>query len=124
MPTLPTQGLGKARDALGTYVTTHVGISTNSTAFSTGDTLINPGGTGTNLIKTSTVAAVSPAVIDVTMTVTGSSEFTGLEIWTISLLDGPNADDIFSRFVRDVSIGVQTGDVFDIGARVGVADGS
>jgi hypothetical protein len=120
---LPTKGLGKLRDAVGAK-TDHVGISTNSTAFSLSDTVINPGGTGTNLIKTSTVVNVagSDTDVDVTMTVAGSTEFTDLQIWTISLLDGPNAADIISRYVRTVSIGVQAGDLFDIGARVGISE--
>jgi hypothetical protein len=123
MPTLPTQGLGKLRDAVA-GLTDHVGVSSNSTAFNLSDTVINPGGTGTNLIKSSVVTNVSAAVIDVTMTITGSSEFTDQEIWTISLLDGPAASNMISRFVRDGSIYVQDGDVFDIGGRVGVADGA
>jgi hypothetical protein len=120
---LPTQGITKIRDSIGTLAT-HVGISTNQSAFSTADTVINPGGSGTNLIKTSTVTTVNPSTVDVTMDITGSSEFTDLEIWTISVLDGATASDIISRFVRTVSIGCQAGDVFTIGARLAVADAS
>lgn len=118
-----TQGSTSIRDSLKTLFT-HVGISTDSTAFAVGQTAINPSGAGTNLIKTATKTDVNATTFDATMSIDGTTEFTGLTAMTISLLVGSARTNASTRSVRSVGIGVQAGDSFAIGIRVAVADNS
>lgn len=120
-----TQGLTSIRTNLATLLA-NVGVSTNQAAFSAADTLLNPGATGTNLIKTSTNTVVDTVTFDSTMTITGASEFTGLVINTIGSLTGATAATCVSRTVRGagLGIGVQSGDVFTVGVRWTVSDQS
>jgi hypothetical protein len=126
MPALLNQGKTAIRDSLKTLVT-HVGVSTDSTAFSAAQTTLNPGG-GTNLIKTATETNVTVTstddAFDAVMTINGSSEFTGLTIRTIGLLNGSSASNALLRRVRTAGIGVEAGDVFTIGVRIQVQDNS
>lgn len=119
------QGKTAIRDSLKTLVT-HVGVSTNSTAFNATQTELNPGGTGTNLIKasTDTNTGANNDQFDATISIDGTTEFTGLTINTIGILDGATATDAISRSVRSAGIGVQAGDSFTIGVRVLVQDNS
>lgn len=117
------QGRTAIRDSLKTLIT-HVGVSTDSTGFLATQTSLNPSGTGTNLIKTSTEADVDFSTFDATMTIDGSTEFTGLIINTIGVLSGSAASNALTRSVRSVGIGVQAGDTFTIGLRIAVADNS
>lgn len=119
---LLTQGLTALRDALKATVT-NVGISTDGTAFAVGQTAINPSGTGTNLIKAATNTNVDSATFDATMTINGSSEFTGSTFQTVSLLNGSLASNAISRTLRS-GVGVQAGDSFTVGIRVTVQDNS
>lgn len=119
------QGKTAIRDSLKTLVT-YVGLSTDSTAFSATQTALNPSGSGTNLIKaaTNTNSGSNNDQFDATITVNGTTEFTGLVINTISIQNGSAAANALSRSVRTAGIGVQAGDSFTIGIRVLVQDNS
>jgi len=119
------QGKTAIRDSLKTLVT-HVGVSTDATAFAAAQTAINPSGSGTNLIKasTDTDTGVNGDQFDATISINGTTEFTGLTINTIAIHNGATAAAALSRSVRTAGIGVQAGDVFTIGVRVLVTDAS
>lgn len=121
---LLNQGRTSVRDSLKTLVS-HVGVSTDATAFAATQTTLNPGG-GTNLIKAASKADVDTFTFDATMTIDGSTEFTGQSIMTVGALNGPAATNALSRSVRGtgLGIGVQAGDVFTIGVRAQVQDNS
>lgn len=120
---LLTQGKTAIRDSLKTLVT-HVGVSTDSTAFAVGQTRIDPTGSGTNLIKASTETDVDGDTFDATISINGTTEFTGSTIRTIAIQNGSAATNALSRSVRSVGIGVESGDVFTVGVRVRVSDQS
>jgi hypothetical protein len=117
------QGKTAIRDSLKTLIT-HIGVSTDNTAFSAAQTALNPSGSGTNLIKASTEADVDTSTFDASISINGTTEFTGLVINTIGLMNGSAASNVLSRSVRSAGIGVQGGDVFTIGVRVQVQDNS
>lgn len=119
------QGKTAIRNSLKTLVT-HVGLSTDATAFAGTQTALNPSGSGTNLIKACTNAdsGTNNDQFDATITVNGTTEFTGLVINTISIQNGSAASNALTRSVRTAGIGVQAGDLFTIGARVLVQDNS
>lgn len=125
-PAIVDQGKTSIRDAIrgvaGTAIS-HVGVSTASDAFAATQTAIDPTA-GTNLIKAASFAVVATDTIDATMSINGTTEFTGLSIRTISVLKGATRTDIISRSVRSVGIGVQAGDSFTIGVRYQVTDAS
>lgn len=130
---LPTTGL-----------VTHVAVSDDTTAFATGQNTVNPAvGTTSTHAETATNADVDASTFDATITITGSTEFTGKVINTIALTKGVAArsastgthtgapltagtTDLLSRSVRSagLGIGVQSGDTLVIGARVQVQDNS
>lgn len=115
------QGLTDLRDAVAARIT-HIGVSTDATAFAATQTALNPSGAGTNLIKPSTSSNVSATTVDESITITGASEFTGLTINTIGALDGSTRTDAVARIVRSAGIGVIAGDVFTVGVRFVVSD--
>lgn len=115
------QGKTAIRDSLKTLVS-HVGISTNSTAFAGSQTELNPGGTGTNIIKASGEADVDGSTFDASITVT-SADGTG-SFRTVGILDGSAATDAISRSVRTNGIGIDTGDTYVVSVRVAVEDNS
>ena len=119
------QGKTSIRDALKALVT-HVGVSTDNTAFAAAQTALNPSGAGTNLIKAATKedTGANDDQFDATISIDGTTEFTGLTINTIGILDGATAADAISRSVRSAGIGVQAGDAFTIGVRLLVQDNS
>lgn len=123
MPAIVNQGLTAIRNSLKTLIT-HVGISTDSTAFSATQTALNPSGAGTNLIKAATDVDVDFRTFDSSISVDGTTEFTGLNINTIGALNGSAASNVLSRSLRTNPIGVQSGDVFTIGVRVQAQDNS
>lgn len=120
-----TQGLTALRDSLKTLVT-HVGVATDQTAFSAGQTALDPanGGASNFLIKTSSEVNVDSVTFDASMSIDGDSEFTGKAIYTVGILNGSGRTAALSRSVRGsgLGIGVQAGDSFTIGARVVVSD--
>lgn len=120
MPAITQQGRTAIRDSVKTLVT-HIGLSTDQTAFGDGQTDLSPGG-GTELIKASTESNVDGDTFDAQIDVDGDTEFTNSTIWTIGLMDGASASDMLSRTVRSQGIGVQAGDSFTIGVRVVVSD--
>lgn len=116
-----TQGAQAIRDALKTLVT-HVGISTNSVAFSASQTELNPGGTGTNIIKAATEVDVNATTFDASATIT-SADGTG-SFRTVGILDGSAATDALSRTVRTNGIGIDSGDQYVVTVRIAVTDAS
>lgn len=119
-PALLTQGSTAIRDALKTLVS-HVGISTDSTAFSAAQTTLSPGG-GTNIIKASTEADVNATTFDASATVT-SADGTG-SFRTVGVLNGSAATAALSRSVRTNGIGIDSGDSYVVTVRVAVTDAS
>lgn len=118
---LLTQGRQSIRDAIKGIVT-HAGISTNSTAFAVGQTELNPGGTGTNIIKAATKTDVDASTFDASITVT-SADGTG-SFRTVGILDGAAATDAMSRSVRTNGLGLDAGDSYTVTIRVAVTDAS
>lgn len=118
MPGLFSTGLTAIRNSLKTLVT-HVGVATDQTVFSSTQIVIDPANAGAAnlLIKTATKTDVDFQTFDATITVTGSSEFTGKTIWTISPCNGSARTDALGRIVRTAGIGVQSGDVATVGIR-------
>lgn len=123
MAAIHNQGLNKILVQLRTLVS-HVGVSTNNTAYSTADTRLNPGATGTNQITAATNTNVDNDTDDYTISVT-SGTFGGNNIYTIGAMDGATATDNVSRSVRTNPIGVEAaGDSFTVGVRLSVSDQS
>jgi len=120
------QGKTNIRDAIrgvaGNAVS-HVAVSTASDAFAANQTAYDPTA-GTNLIKAATFTVVAFDTLDCTISINGTTEFTGLSIRTIGMGKGPLRTDAISRSVRSVGIGTQAGDTFTIGVRYQVADNS
>lgn len=127
MPAILNQGKTAIRDSLKTLVT-HVGVTTDNTAFAATHTTLNPSGSGTNLIKNATKAnsGINNDQFDATITIDGTIEFTNQAINTIGLMNGSAPTNTLSRSVRGtgLGIGVQAGDTFTIGVRVLVQDNS
>lgn len=119
------QGKTAIRDSLKTLIS-HIGVSTDQTAFAIGQTQINPSGAGTNLIKASTETDVDANTFDATISINGTTEFTGLVINTIAAHNGAANTNALTRSVRGagLGIGVQAGDLFTVGVRAAVADNS
>jgi hypothetical protein len=117
------QGKTAIRDALKTLIT-HVGITTDGTAFAATQTALNPSGSGTNLIKAATKTDVDANTFDAQMSIDGTTEFTNQTINCISIQNSSAASNALTRVVRTAGIGVQSGDAFTIGVRVQVQDNS
>jgi hypothetical protein len=123
MAAIHDQGLNSILVHLRTLFT-HVGVSTDNTAFSTSQTRLDPGAAGTNLISAASNSNVDNDTDDYTINVT-SANFGGNNIYTIGLQDGATATDNVSRSVRTNPIGVESsGDDFTVGVRVSVSDQS
>lgn len=121
MPAILNQGLTKIRDALKSRVT-HVGASTDATAFSAGQTSLSPGG-GTNAIKASSPEDnVDFRTVDFSTTINGDVELTGLTIRTVGILDGSAATSAISRTVVTPGVGVQAGDALGVVVRARASD--
>lgn len=123
------QGKPNLRDALrgvaGNFIS-HVGLATDATAFAAGQLAVDPanGGGANLLIKAASYTVVDASTLDVLISVTGATELTNKTIFTISLCKGAARTDAITRSVRSQGIGVQDGDVFNVGARVKVEDNS
>jgi hypothetical protein len=124
-----TNGLNAVVTAVSGLVT-HVAISTDSTAFAVGQTVMNPSGSGTVRVEAATTTVVDAVTVDKTITITGTDEFTDLTINSIGFLKGTAATgggtDTLGRIVRGagLGIGVQSGDVFVVGCRLSITDQS
>ena len=118
-----TQGISHIRDAIAAKFT-HVGVATDTTAFSISQTAIDPANAGgaNFLVKARSTSNVNALTVDLTMTITGATEFTGKNIYTVGVLVGTARTDAGSRSVRAQPIGVQSGDVFTVGVRIAVSD--
>lgn len=123
MPAIHSQGINKILVRLRGLLT-HVGVSTDSTAYAIGQTRLDPTATGTNLIAAATQTNVNNSTDDYTINVT-SANFGGNNIRTIGAMDGASATNNISRSVRANGIGVEpAGDNFTIGVRAVVTDQS
>lgn len=123
MPAIHSQGINKILVKLRTLVT-HIGVSTDSTAYSVGQTRLDPSAAGTNLIAAATQVNVNNSTDDYTISVT-SANFGNNTIRTIGAMDGAAATNNISRSVRANGIGVEpAGDSFTIGVRLSVTDQS
>lgn len=138
---LLNQGKLEIRNSIRTLVT-HVGVTDDTQAFVGTQTTMNPGvGTTSTHGSTTTETDVDASFAeDFTMTIDGSTQFTGKVINTISLGKGAAmrsassglhtgtpltvGSDCISRSVRGagLGIGVQTGDTFTVGVRAAVED--
>jgi hypothetical protein len=120
-----TQGLTTIRDALKTSFSPQIGLSDDSVAFSAAQTTLNPtGGTTVTLIQASTHANVNATTWTSTVTVNGTTQLTGKNIYTIGACLTSAATSAQSRTVRTNPIGVQAGDLFTIGIQGAVTDQS
>jgi hypothetical protein len=120
-----TVGKTTIRDLLKTGFSPSIGLSDDSAAFAVGQTSVNPtGGATTALVKTATIADVDASTYDATISVNGTTELTGKNIYSISACTSNSAAAAKSRTVRSNPIGVQTGDLYTIGLRIAVADNS
>jgi len=120
-----TVGKTAIRDLLKTGFSPSIGLSDDNTPFAASQTSVNPaGGTTTALVKTATIANVDDSTYDATISVNGTTELTGKNIWSISACTSNAANAAKSRTVRANSIGVQAGDLYTIGLRIGTADNS
>lgn len=123
MPAIHSQGINKILVRLRGLLT-HVGVSTDSTAYAIGQTRLDPTAVGVNLIAAATQVNVDNATDDYTINVT-SANYGGNIIRTIGAMDGAVATNNISRSVRTNGIGVEAaGDDFNIGVRVVVTDQS
>lgn len=118
MPAYLSQGLTDLRNQVKALVT-HVGVTTDNTAFSAAQTALDPANVGAAnvLIKAATKADVDFQTFDATIAINGDTEFTNKTIWTIGSLKGATRVDALNRIVRSQGIGVQAGDSFTIGVR-------
>ena len=138
---LLTQGVSAIRDSLSTLIT-HVTFSDATAAFGAGHTGINATDTNKSvLVKAATDTVIDAATIDSLVTIDGTTEFTGKQIFSIGVSKGLGVlqtalgtgtgygsptigSDTLSRTVRSLSIGVQSGDSYTLGIRSTVTDQS
>lgn len=125
MAAILDQGKTAIRDSLKTLIS-HIGVATDTTAFSGAQTALDPanGGAGNYLIKASTEADVDANTFDATISINGDTEMTGKAIATIGAMNGSARTNALTRTVRSQTIGVQAGDSYTIGVRVQVQDNS
>lgn len=124
MPAILNDGLTAIRDVIATSLVTHVGVSTDQTAFAATQTELSPDAGAVDLIKLATSVAQDFQTTDYTIEIDGDTEFTNQTIWTIGLGEGGLSSDALTRTVRSQGIGVQAGDSFTIGVRLKVEDNS
>lgn len=125
-----TNGLTAFLAAISATIT-YVAITDDSTAFAVGQTVINPaGGSTTTLTKAATTTAVNATTVNKTITINGTTEFTGKSIFAIGLAKGAlttgTGTDLCTRSVRGAStpIGVQAGDAYTMGGQLALTDQS
>lgn len=120
-----TVGKTAIRDVLKTGFSPSIGLSDDPTAFNVNQTSVNPGGGATvALVKTATITNVDDSTYDALISVNGTTELTGKNIYSISACTSNSAGAAKSRTVRSNPIGVQAGDLYNIGLRIGTADNS
>lgn len=135
------QGKTAIRDALKTLVT-HVAVSDDNAAFAAAATGVNPSAAATSThVEAAADTDVDANTFDATITIDGTTEFTGKSIFAIGVAKGLGVraatgaggvhtgggivgTDQITRSVRTLGIGVQAGDVFTIGVRLQVQDNS
>lgn len=120
---LTDEGLTDIRDAIKARIT-HLGVATDQTAWAANQTDIDPANAGAANyhIEAATKTDVAFNAFDAVITITGSTEFTGKNIYTIAPMDGAARGDAVGRYVRSLPVGVIAGDSFSIGLRFTVSD--
>ena len=120
-----TVGKTAIRDLLKTGFSPSIGVSDDNAAFAVGQSSVNPtGGVTTALVKTATIADVDASTYDATISINGTTEMTGKNIYSISPCTSNAANAAKGRVVRSNPIGVQTGDLYTVGLRIATADNS
>lgn len=120
-----TVGRTAIRNLLKTGFSPSIGVSDDQADFAAGQTSVNPtGGATTALVKTATITDVDANTYDATITINGTTEMTDKNIYSISACTSNSSAAAQSRTVRTNPIGVQTGDLFTLGLRIGNADNS
>lgn len=121
----PTRGLVTIRNALKTAFASFIGVTDDNVAFAANQVRLNPTQAATsNLIKAATITDVNDTTFDATITINGTTEFTGKQIWAIGPCTSAAATDAQGRLVRTLSIGVQAGDTQTVGLRIAAQDAS
>lgn len=120
-----TRGKTAIRDNLKELVT-HLGVSTDQTAFDIAQVALDPANVGAanNHIEAVTELDVDAITTDYSIEINGATEFTGKTIWTMSLMNGITRTDPLSRRVRTVGVGIQSDDVTTVTIRATVEDNS
>lgn len=117
-----TQGITALRDALKAKFI-NIGLSDDSIAFNASQATLNPtGGSTVTLIKAATWVDLSTTSARGTVSINGSTELTGKNIYTVGLCSGATPATAGSRNVRSQPIGVQAGDNFTIGIDGALSD--
>lgn len=107
---IPQEGRTRIRDAVSAIVS-HLVISTDSTAFSDGDTTASPGG-GTEIVKAVTSSTVDANTSRHEASVTGA-DGTG-QFPTVALLTSSSSADLLTRYLRTNPIGIDADDEYTI----------
>lgn len=128
MPAIHQAGRTLLRNAAKTLIS-HVGISTDATAFGDGQTVLDPAnvGAGNNLIRAATIVDVDGDTFDATLDVDNrdaSADFQDKAVSTIGAQTGIARTNNLGRVVRTQTIGLQDGDFATIGVRFGIEDNS
>lgn len=120
-----TTGLTTIRDLLKTGFAQNIGLSDDSLAFANTQTTLNPtAGTTVTLIKAGTITNINATTFTSTISVNGTTELTGKNIFTIGPCTTLLNTGAQGRYVRTNSIGVQAGDSYTIGLQIATADNS
>lgn len=124
MPAIYNIGKTAIRDALKSMIT-HLGVSTDQTAFDAAQNAIDPANGGsTNLLVKASVesnAGTDGDAFDASMTINGDSEYTGKKINSVGVANGSSRTSFLSRTVVDGPT-VQTNDVMGVSTRWLVED--
>ena len=134
MATILNRELTNQRNATRDRVT-HVGLTTDGTAFVPAQTNLSPaGGSPTEVIKAATKvdedADGNPSTLRfvASISINGTTDLGGTPTGfrTVAALDGPDATDVLTRDVRDPAapIGVQDAETVTVGVEFVHADGA
>lgn len=125
MPAIHQAGRTLLRDLVKAGVS-HIGVATDQAPFDDGQSVLDPNNAGASdrLIKAASKADVDGNTVDIVISIDNdtASEFEGKTIWTIGAQAGGARTDNISRLVRSQGIGLQDGDLVEIGVRLRVAD--
>lgn len=111
MPSYLTQGITAERDA-SKAISTHVGLTTDTTAHNAGQTVVDPGG-GTTVIKSATITDVDGTTSRHTIALDGDTDPNG-NYATVAICGGALTSDAQARIVRTYTIGLGPGDTVTV----------